>query len=279
MEAATLERQTALPDLGLPTAAAAQLRKLKVVKLQDIARLSEAELVLNDSVSETALRRIADMLAAVGLRFADPKSPLEERIHASRRLNSLEPDQLAKARAGLPDSADIGMLGLRTRTLSTMLARGCTTLGDVRRSSLHELRDNLERTGFHEVYTAVKASGQDFDPAPTQEALYQLKLIAEHELVKPTDPATPLQELAPFIGYAHAENIEAGGIKTMGELRTALEAGTLTDIKNVNVGAELRVRVFFGLAKPQPGRRRRYDEVTALTALPWPSVRLESEDA
>ena len=101
-----------------------------------------------------------------------------------------------------------------------------TTLGQLRGLSPARMISTFGRIKAIEIYRQLALAGFRLASNPSDEELWQFGFVDASELSRPTNSATSLAALRPWLGAA-TDALASNGISTLGELRAAAEEGSL----------------------------------------------------
>jgi hypothetical protein len=252
-----LTRETPVGDLPLRHRARQQLLDLRALVLEDIATLSEADLLIMKDIGASTVARLRELLASVGLNFAAPSDLETAEYQINRAILHLDPEELRVARLGLADDALITRLGLREATVRQARRAGWSTVGMLRGATLLELCVAFGKMGVRDVLEALAQTGQGLRCHPSPMDLWRANVLQVEDLIQPDADSTPIRDIEPWVG-AMVDDLMADGIATLGQLRPLHRAGRLHEVRGVGKSGAQRLHDFLTGAMPgQPPSARR----------------------
>ncbi|MDM0031853.1 hypothetical protein QTI33_06805 [Variovorax sp. J22P271] len=189
-----------IDEIAIGAQARQALRERGIYWLEDLCAASERELQQEKAIDAPTLSALRDALASIGLGFrpdADTQGPQADQC---RVVLALHREARRRALRGLEDDAHAAALGLRPKTLERVLDQGCETLGQLRRLSLDQLRQDFGRRECREIYMVLAATQRPFASAASEVELWRCGLLDAKELSQPTDDRTPTAEFQPWLG-------------------------------------------------------------------------------
>ena len=243
-------------ELPLPWRVCYELERRNIVCLEDLTAMSEGELRSLKHVGAHGVERIRSMLHAAKLDFAPPEVDPEtlasqSRRMMSRRLAQIPVEQRKAELSGLPDSADVGRLGLSTSAMTQCERRGYTTVGALRAASLRDLQIDLGKIAFRRVYEALAATGQGFTSNPSDIELWRAGAVKAHQLRRPDEDAAAVADLEPWIGRVSTKGLIDAGIHTLGALRAIRRSKSLNQVRGIGGVGMNRINAFLGVGAQQ----------------------------
>lgn len=242
---------TPIRELPIRRRARDQLQELGVVRLADVGEVTELELRCCKDVGGTTVALLRDLLRPHGLSFAAPQDPVQTERQQARHLARLSGEERASAMRGMADTEPVWRLGLRPRTLERAKANGWATVGALREARWNSLVGGLGRSELAEVIEAVRQTGEGLRCDPSKTDLWRAGLVNAAELERPTDDATPVASLRPWIG-AVADRLLRAGVRNLGQLKGQAKAGRLLHINGVGPDSAQRVLGFLGELAGRP---------------------------
>jgi hypothetical protein len=247
----TVDRLTPISELPLRYSSKVALRERRVLVLEDLSAISELEVRMCKDIGATSVTLMREMLASVGLTFGPDPDAARDACQRNHALHRLPLDELAIARRDLADSAPVTSLGLSGPALQRARVGGLTTVGHMRDATLGVLHAKFGKSTGREVLQALSHTGAGLRCNPSPLELWKYGLLTTNELTRPTNDATPTQELAPWIG-AVARVLAKSGAQTLGELQRLAAQGDIAGIRGVGKNSEQRVLEFLGLVPTGP---------------------------
>lgn len=239
LEPGSIQGATPLKALALKPRVRHVLSLLNIYCLEDLTEISESELIREPSVGRTTVARLREALQAIGMDFKPNPNPVGAMYDRNRALGKIPVEQRANS---LSDASHLSELGLRTTTLSRMLSRDITLVGDLRTQSLRSLNTHFGKAQVKEILSVLDRAGLPLINQPSQLDLWRSGLLSAGEVRIDTSRKGTVLNLAPWIGWACAKNLEAHGVRTVGELLKAAKSGELRKSKGVGKGTEARVK-------------------------------------
>jgi hypothetical protein len=112
----------------------------------------------------------------------------------------------------------------------------------LRIQSLRSLCAHFGKSQVKEILSVLDRAGLPLINHPSQLDLWRSGLLSADEVRIDTSRKGPVLNLAPWIGWACAKNLEAHGVRTVGDLLEAAKSGELRKSKGVGEGTEARVK-------------------------------------
>lgn len=243
--------ETPIADLPLRPSARRALHDRHVICVEDLSAVSEQELLRAKAIGAKTLGRLREMLKTIGLDFMPNPHPRRRSFEESKAVRALPVESRATVLHGLGDEAPLSSLGLRNRTLSRALRLGFATLGDLRGTSPSVLASDFGRSECREIYAHIRATGRAFLEPASEVELWRHGLVDRDELAIPSDPATPIADLRPWLGAA-CKALQQRGIATLDALQQAAAQGVLSEVSGIGQRTAKRVLSFLKQVDVEP---------------------------
>lgn len=241
-----VEPETPIADLGFNYLTRAALLDERVLCLEDFSELSLSDFQKMPGVGRAAVARVLDCLSRIGLGFKAEENPTRAAIERSAALRGQPIDD---RRSTVDDNAHIAELGLRTRTLTRALGKGFSTIGALRNLTPREYAVKFGSSEAREIIDALNRADLPLRCAPSPLDLWREGLLSTTDLTRPSDDATPIEHLQPWIGGA-ARRLKESGIDTIGAVRQRIREGAGLRVRGVGEQTQREVIEFFRSLAP-----------------------------
>ncbi|CAN7782224.1 hypothetical protein LJR175_008201 [Variovorax sp. LjRoot175] len=247
--AATLGPETPINELPVRPRVRFVLHQRNVFCLEDLAAISENELLRGDGVGVKTVGRLREMLQAVGLNFLPNPDERGREFDETRALRALPEEARDATLLGLADDAPVSQLALRPVTLRRAQRAGFRTVGELRATNPVGLAGRFGPAERREIYGRLLQTGQAFREGHPVAELWRYGLIERDKMQFPEDPGTPLSELRPWLEGAF-KPLKKRGVADLGTLRALAEQGELAEVSGIGEFTATRLAVMLGMAAP-----------------------------
>lgn len=230
---------TPIEELQIRRVVYFRLREEHIYCLEDLSAITERDLLKMPGVGRTTVEYLRSALETIGLSFLPEPDPDRADMDRTRHARRTSPAARAKCLDGLSSIAD---LGLSIQTFKRAKSRGYRAVDDLRRLTARQFAMEFGAGQAREILETLKAVGLPSIAPSSPLDLWRFGILRKDELVRPSSPETPIEQLAPWVGKGVTASLARNGTRTLGDLHQLLRDGRLDRVRGIGAANASKVR-------------------------------------